>query len=151
METEQNVALLRSGVVIVGRDEGRLTVAGVGESRVFEVTARVLGDSIGVDLIGGTAREIRPRRCLAYREREPRRLQLRIAITGEEHVDDIVVAEDDETVAVYATVCTAIDGEEGETGDVPHHVWLERPLGDRVVIDGTVGRRLQLRRAPRRE
>jgi hypothetical protein len=151
METEQNVALLRAGVVIVGRGERRLAVAGVGETRVLDVTRRVLGASVEIDLVGVTARQIWPRPCLAYREREPRRLQLRIEITGEEHVDDIAVVEDKDTVVVYTTVCTAVDGEEGEIGDVPHHVWLERPLGDRVVIDGTTGERLQPRRAPRRE
>jgi hypothetical protein len=37
---------------------------------------------------------------------------------------------------------------EGDECDVPHHLWLERPLGDRVVVDGTNGRRLEARPAP---
>jgi hypothetical protein len=118
---------------------------------VLEITRRVLGAGFEVDVVGVTARQIWPRPCLADREREPGRLQLRIEITGSEHVDEIVVAEDADTVVVYATICRAVAGEQGEPCDVPHHVWLEQPLGDRVVIDGTTGERLQPRRAPRRE
>jgi hypothetical protein len=146
METQQNVALLRQGVVIVGEDEGRVAVAGLVDAS--EVPRQVLGDGVEIDLVGPTAREIWPRCCIGYREREPRRLQLRIALVRDEHVDEIVVAEDDETVVVYATVCRAVDPAGGDECDVPHHVYLEQPLGDRAVIDGTTGERLQLRRAP---
>ena len=148
---QQRVTLLREGVVITSRNACRAAVAGLGTTRVLEITRRALGPSVEVDVVGVTARQIWPRPCLAYREREPGRLQLRIEITGREHVDEIVVAEDADTVVVYATICTAVAGEQGETGDVPHHVWLEEPLGDRIVFDGTTGERLQLRRAPRRE
>jgi hypothetical protein len=148
VDTEQNVGLLRDGVILVRNDTHAVTVAGGDESRVTEVVARVLGEDVEIDLVGNIAREIRPRTCLAYREREPRRLQLRIVLQRDEHVDELVFAEDDETVVVYATVCTAIDGEEGDECDVPHHLWLERPLGDRVVVDGTNGRRLEARPAP---
>ncbi len=72
-------------------------------------------------------------------EREPCRLQLRYVLRGDEHVDDIVVAEDDETVAVLGTVCTSVIGDTGETVECPTHVYLRRPLGDRRVIDGFNG------------
>jgi hypothetical protein len=72
-------------------------------------------------------------------EREAGRLQVRIALKGDEHVDDILVAEDERAVVVYATVCTAVAGEEGEWWEGPHHVYLDQPLGERDVIDGTTG------------
>ena len=72
-------------------------------------------------------------------EREPGRLQLRYVIRGDEHIDDIEVAEDDDCVVVLATVCTAIIGEDGDAVECPYHKYLERPLGERVVIDGFAG------------
>jgi hypothetical protein len=83
-----------------------------------------------------------PRPCLGYLEREPGRLQLRVELTGDEGVCEVEVEEDDETVAVFATVC----GTPGKNGlDVPVHVYLDKPLGDRRVVDLVSGRRLELR------
>ena len=58
---------------------------------------------------------------------------------GDEHIDDIEVAEDDDCVVVLGTVCTAVMGEDGDAVECPYHNYLERPLGDRVVIDGFGG------------
>lgn len=71
-------------------------------------------------------------------EREAGRLQLRFVLWPDEHVDDIVVAEDATTVAVLGTVCTPETGGR-ECCEVPCHVYLERPLGDRAVVDGLTG------------
>jgi hypothetical protein len=41
---------------------------------------------------------------------------------------------------VFATVCASIGGEAGAHDyEGPWHVYLERPLGVRVVIDGVSG------------
>jgi hypothetical protein len=42
-------------------------------------------------------------------------------------------------VAVHGVICTAADGRYDACCDVPHHVYLDRPLGDRVVVDGFSG------------
>jgi hypothetical protein len=72
-------------------------------------------------------------------EREPGRLQLRIVLRGDEHVDEIVTAEHAKTVVVLATVCTSALGETGDFCEVPCHVWLDEPLGRREVVDGVSG------------
>jgi hypothetical protein len=147
-ERDDRLALLREGIVLL-RDEAqsglrRVEVAGM-RFDLTEVVARVLGRDVEIDVVGDTPRIIRPRRVLGYREREPCRLQLRIAVRGEEHVDEILVEEDDATVVVHATVCTAIDVEAGEWVDCPFHVYLEHPLGDRDVIDGVSGKPVPFR------
>ena len=68
-------------------------------------------------------------------EREPGRLQLRYALHDEEHVNEIVVAEDDERVVVFGTVCAPMDLEVEDTVGHPYHVYLKQPLGERTVID----------------
>ena len=72
-------------------------------------------------------------------EREAGRLQVRFELRGKEHVEDIVVAEEEGAVVVFGTVCTALEGAEGDRCEVPCHVYLKEPLGDRTVIDGTTG------------
>jgi hypothetical protein len=137
------VALLQHGIVVVEVDAtpGRLRVGvtGAGEARVRETVARRLGEEVEVDILDDLPRRLEPRRCAGYREREPCRLQVRFELRGDEHVDDIVVAEDERTVVVFATVCTSVAGEAGEPCEGPWHVSLERPLGDRPVIDGACG------------
>jgi hypothetical protein len=62
-----------------------------------------------------------------------------IAVREDEHVDQIIVAEDERTVVVFATVCTSVSGKTDLEYDGPCHVYLERPLGGRTVIDGSCG------------
>ena len=139
MEDSQRADLLRHGIVVVGRDGGRVEVTGAGPDRVLEIARRVLGAEVEVEVIGTTPRQIEPRRCRGHMEREPGRLQVRFALVGDEHVDDIVVAEDEQTVVVFCTVCAAAAGEDGERWEGPWHVYLDAPLGDRTVIDGSTG------------
>jgi hypothetical protein len=94
------------------------------------------GQEIEVDVAGELPRWHRPLWCVGQMEREPGRLQLRFVLSGDEHVDDIVVVEDDESVVVLATVCASTAGPSGDALGVPCHVYLDRPLGGRVVIDG---------------
>lgn len=114
-------------------------MTGIGAERVREAVARRLGHEVEVEILGELPRCIRPRSCVGYLEREPGRLQLRFVLSGEEHVDEILVAEDDEAVVVLATVCTPVGGDGGERWEGPWHVYLDRPLGNREVIDGRNG------------
>ena len=123
--------------------EGRLprvVVTGTGRERVERVVAQELGAGVDVEIVGDLPRSLMPRRCVGHMEREPGRLQLRFVLRGDEHVDDIVLAEDDEAVVVFATVCTSATGVEGEAWEGPWHVYLDRPLGRRLVIDGVTGK-----------
>lgn len=137
------VALLRQGIVVVHAEavKGglRVEVAGATEDRVCEAVARQLGEETEVDVLSHVPRLLMPRRCLGHMEREAGRLQLRYELRSDEHMDQIFVAEDAETVAVLGVICTPADGRFDDCCEVPHHVYLERPLGDRVVVDGFCG------------
>ena len=65
------------------------------------------------------------------------RLQLRYALQSEEHLDEIVVAEDDKRVVVFGTVCTPIGLLPGHLDEGPYHVYLKGPLAGREVFDAT--------------
>ena len=97
------------------------------------------------DLIDETLRRNVPREVLRCREREPGRLQLRVVLHTDidEHVDAVAVREIDERVLVLATVCTSPIAVGREAMDVPVHVYLDRPLGDRVVVDAATGRTVE--------
>lgn len=69
----------------------------------------------------------------------------RMATTCSEHIDDVLVAEDDEQVVVFATVCTPLINGERHLMEGPHHVYVERPLGGRKVYDGVTGREVPYR------
>jgi hypothetical protein len=140
---EERVELLRHGIVVVdaqaGSERPRVAVTGAGLERVQEVADRVLSTNVELEVLAATPRLIQPLRCRGHMEREAGRLQVRFVLRGDEHVDDIVVAEDEQTVVVFGTVCTAAGSEEGERCEVPYHVYLDAPLGRRTVIDGTTG------------
>jgi hypothetical protein len=140
---EQRTALLRHGVVVLDSElDGpcpRIVVTGAGAARVQTLVAQHLGVEVDVEVWSDLPRELRPLRCVGYMEREAGRLQVRFVLRGDEHVDDIVVAEDDAEVVVFATVCTAVAGDGGNAWEGPWHVYLDRPLGDRTVVDGSSG------------
>ena len=133
-------ALLRHGIVVLDAAGPRIGVTGQGAARVREVVARQFGEGVDIDVLDDLPRKLEPRPCMGFMEREPGRLQLRLELRGDEHVDEIVVAEDDEAVVAFATVCTSTAGEVGPSCEVPCHVYLDCPLGERTVIDGTSGR-----------
>jgi hypothetical protein len=137
-------ALMRKGVVVLGDGKSRqgrwVFVTGADRDRA-RVDARLqLGPKVLIDVVGAVPRHLVPRPCDGYMEREPGRLQLRYATTRSEHIDDVLVAEDEEAVVVFATVCTPVVHEERHLMESPHHVYLDRPLGGRVVFDGVTGR-----------
>ncbi len=84
--------------------------------------------------------------CLAYREREPGRLQLRVVVSPDEGICDAAVEECDDRVYVRVVMCfDENDASETDTLlDCPVHVYLEQPLGDRTVIDALTGEVLPL-------
>jgi len=138
--------LLRNGIVVLDEflhGNRTISVAGPGEERSIAVVTEILGN-VEVDWVGTSSRMLLPRPCYRCREREPSQLQLRVILAGEEHVDQIHVAEDAESVVVLVTVCCALVGERGERMDVPCNVWLDEPLGDRVVVDGSRGAPIDL-------
>lgn len=76
----------------------------------------------------------RPRPCYRCREREPGRLQLRVVQgLGEEGVCEILVEERANAVEVLVLVCG--EGPSDDPCDCPHHVYLDSPLGGRLVLD----------------
>jgi hypothetical protein len=92
-----------------------------------------------------TLRQLARRASVAYREREPGRLQLRFVLDADEHMHEIVVDEDDDVVEVFATVCGPVSGPSGEVIEGPWHVYLERPLAGRSVVDALSGREVPYR------
>jgi hypothetical protein len=84
-----------------------------------------------------------PRRALGFRERNIGELELRVALGSHEGgVCDVIVDERDDEVYVRVLLCydpddvdTRIGKRKLEYTDCPVRVWLERPLGDRAVID----------------
>jgi hypothetical protein len=78
------------------------------------------------------------RDCLGYREREPGRLQLRVALTLGEGVCSAIVDERPDAVHVRLLICYHEDEDYGpnpEYCNCPVHVYLEQPLNGRKVID----------------
>jgi hypothetical protein len=92
-----------------------------------------------------TPRRLAPRSFVAHCEREPGRLQLRLVLARDEHVDDIVVDEEEDCVIAFASVCSPTTGAHPEQMEGPFHVYLEQPLGERKVVDALSGRRLPYR------
>ena len=86
-----------------------------------------------------TPHEQRWRRCDGHMEREEGRLQLRVALRGGEGVCAVLFEEDEESVAVLILVCGEDDPKADWIG-CPTHIYLEQPLGDRMVLDVSLGR-----------
>ena len=139
----QLTGLLRAGIVLLedhlDGEKPSVVVAGAGEERVRIAIMDELGAEVDVEIAGDLPRRHVPRPCVGHMEREERRLQVRFVLRGDEHVDDIVVAEDDAHVVVYGIVCSPVADAGRDAYEGPRHVYLDRPLGDRMVIDGVTG------------
>jgi hypothetical protein len=84
----------------------------------------------------------RLRRALGFRERNVAELELRVPFNLSEHEGacQVIVDERDDEVYVRVAVCYDEDEDDvrprrREYVDCPVRVWLDRPLGDRAVID----------------
>jgi hypothetical protein len=92
----------------------------------------------------------RVRHALGFRERSVGELELRVPLGGDDGgVCEVVVDELDDEVHVRVIVCYDPDDEEAAERprtyvDWPVRVWLERPLGDRAVIDVDTDEELKL-------
>lgn len=78
----------------------------------------------------------RPSPCLGYYESEPGRLQVRFLARDDEGVCDILVEESAAQVILRLFLCRGVEPS-GYFGmaEEHEHVYLEEPLGDRVVLD----------------
>lgn len=95
----------------------------------------------------------RLRHALAHRERSLCELELRVPLGRDEGgVCQLVVDEREDEVYVRVLVCVRRKSDSvigpREYVDCPVRVWLERPLGERIVIDVDTGQELPLRIPP---
>jgi hypothetical protein len=76
---------------------------------------------------------------VGYREREPRRLQLRALVRPSiDGICEAIVEEDEHTVHVRVLACSEESDEDDDNREFwncPVHVHLEKPLNGRKVID----------------
>ena len=141
--TEDRTALLSERILVhslhVDEFGTRIYVSGPDSARAKEAVAERLGAHVEVEVCGGSPREVRPRPSCGHMEREPGRLQLRYSLQQDEHLDEILAAEDDERVVVFGTICAPLNPPPGQEMESPYHVYLDRPLGERTVIDAVAG------------
>lgn len=83
----------------------------------------------------------RPCKCMGYHERRPARLQLRIVMSCDEGICDAIAEETDDRVYVRVILCYDEREQSSKVDyvDCPTHVYLEQPLGNRVVVDAFTG------------
>jgi hypothetical protein len=140
---KDRAALLREGIVIVEAEikDGRLIVevTGAPDDRVRSTVMERLGATTRVTVVDELPRRLYARPCAGHMEREEGRLQLRYVVWPDEHFADVILVEDDESVVVLGLVCVSAALEDGEPCEVPTHVYLDAPLGERRVIDGFSG------------
>jgi hypothetical protein len=90
------------------------------------------------------------RHALGFRERNIGELELRVELGGHDRgVCQLIVDERDDEVFVRVVVCCYDEDDESaladrEYLDWPVRVWLERPLGQRAVIDTDTDEKLPL-------
>jgi len=95
----------------------------------------------------GCHREVR--HALGFRERNPEELELRVALGGRDrHVCEVVLDEREDEVHVRVVVCRRDHDAPGDPDpeyvDWPVRTWLQRPLGERAVIDADTDEELPL-------
>lgn len=115
-----------------------IVVTGAGDKRVRMLVAQQLGAEVDVEVWGRCRANCGRCGASATWSVKPAACSFDSSY-GRQHVDDIVVAEDDADIVVFATVCTAVAGEEGRACEGLWHFCLDRPLDDRSVIDGSSG------------
>jgi hypothetical protein len=137
---EDRVALAAQEAVFVlaarhVRRRTQVFVTGPDEERTCDVVKERLGGGFDVVYCGHLPRELGPRPCRGYREVEPACLQLRYLVHVGQSVASVEVVEDGDAVVVLGVVCLSAAGGSEDQVDHSYHVYLNRPLGDRVVID----------------
>jgi hypothetical protein len=139
LSTEDREALLIERILVhsIHTDEAgtRVYATGPNPKRTLDFLTGRLGKEVDVVICGDMPREVRLRACAGYEEREPRCLDLRYRLRGGEHMDLIMVAEDERRVVVHGTVCVPVGVMQIGEEDHVHHVYLESPLDGREVFD----------------
>jgi hypothetical protein len=140
---KDRAALLRQGIALVAAElkGGRLIVevTGAPDERVRAAVAERLGSSTRITVVDDLPRRLYARPCVGHMEREEGRLQVRYVLWPDEHLGDVIVVEDEESVVVLGLICVSAVYEAGEACEHPYHVYLDQPLGDRKVYDGFSG------------
>jgi hypothetical protein len=140
---QDRAALLRQGIAVVDAEyeNGRLHVEVTGrpDERVLDAVKERFGPATAVSIVDDLPRRLYARPCVGQMEREEKRLQLRYVHWPDEHVDDILVVEDDESVVVFGMMCVSAGIKPGDACESPYHVYLDRPLGGRTVYCGVSG------------
>jgi hypothetical protein len=143
VSAKDRAALLREGIALVEasvKDNRKvLEVTGAPDDRVRAFVLERFGPTTRVTVVDDLPRRLYARPCVGYMEREPPRLQLRYLLWPDEHIGDIEVVEDDESVVVLGMICASAACETGDAYEAPVHIYLERPLGGRTVYDGCSG------------
>ena len=136
--------LLARGVVVLKarcsvRGEMTLSVAADRIESAMESVPKLLGEHWVVDWLGPTPRQIVPAPILSYRDRGMGGIKLFVALGEEEHVDEVLLAEDDEKVVLAAYVCSPAlpTGSRHRIDAVKRYA--KRSLDGRPVIDRLTG------------
>jgi hypothetical protein len=85
--------------------------------------------------LGRMPREIYPTPCLSWRPKGEREIRLWARVHEDEHLDEVVVAEDERQVLVEVFVCTPTGGSDKREHAEPVRIELRDPIGDREVVD----------------
>lgn len=136
--------LLARGVVALDDEETKkgdkfLCVAAPRYEHAQAVVAAVLGDEWEVHWVGPTPREIVPRELVDWSDRGMGGMKLGIVLYAEEHIDEVLLAEDDHKVVVRAFVCSPAQPADGQVRAEVAKVYASREIGDRLVLDGLTG------------
>jgi hypothetical protein len=153
ISTDDRIDLLRERVVVHAvRDDlfgTHVAVTGPDEERARALVTDLFETRVDVAVCGDRPRGIHPQRCGGYVKRGARTLELRYELLPNEHVDEILVAEDEDRVVVLATVCAPVDRKLGDIVEYVYSVHLQRSIGDRIVLDAVENEPVQRLKATR--
>jgi len=144
ISAQDRVALLREGIVVLSEDTdgqwAQVCVTGEDEERVREIVAARVGAAVEVRVCGELPHELWRRRCRGYVARGPATVGLRFEFFESQHLDDVVIAEDENAVVMFATIYSPVSSEgSGRQREVEVKVVLEQPLGGRELFDAVAG------------
>lgn len=138
---DQKLQLLRFGIVVLSSSMRRkrrhleITCSRVHEPE--ETVWEVIGEErITVSQVEATPVVIDATSCNGYSEPEPGVLELYISTAPGHRIEQVLVAEGEDCVVVYAMACFPAEVRPREREDRPHRVRLREPLGRRYVHDG---------------
>lgn len=145
--------LLARGVVALGESRPRkgpkiLFVASALPEWAEAAVPDLLDDSWEIDWLGETPRRIVPRRILEYGDRGMGGLKVTLVLQDEEHVDEVLIAEDDDKIVLAAFVCSPALPTGGPSAVEAIKKYAARDLAGRPVIDRFTGEVLQNWNAP---